>query len=416
MSRDEVLQDVQAFAEVGSDGRFDDFAAGLGHQAAHAGKLTNLLFGSARAGVGHNVNGVDVSLFVLIFEGFEKLVGNFFGNVAPDGDDFVVALAVGNGAIEILLLHFDDFFFGVFDEVVLIAGNKHVVDADGDAGHGGVMEAELFQVIQKDDGVFQAEAEVGVVNKLLHALLFQQAVNVGKFFRQVGIENDATHGGLNELTFHANGNGVRDVLIVIGGGEIDHFAGIAQTDGSEQFDFAGFESKDDFIGGSEDTALTLGAGFGLGQIINAEDHILRGNGEGQPVRGRKNISRAEHEHGGFDLRFRGKWNVHSHLVAVKIGVERGANQRMDTDGLALNKHRLKSLNAETVKGGSAIEHHGMLANHVFENVPYDGILLLDHFLGLLDGRAVAMSFELVVDKGLEKLQRHFLGQAALMEF
>jgi hypothetical protein len=37
--RDEVLQHVQAFAEVRRDRRLDDLAVGLGHQAAHAGEL-----------------------------------------------------------------------------------------------------------------------------------------------------------------------------------------------------------------------------------------------------------------------------------------------------------------------------------------------------------------------------------------
>src|SRR6266478_4352508 len=45
----------------------------------------------------------------------------------------------------------------------------------------------------------------------------------------------------------------------------------------------------------------------------------------------------------------------------------------------------------------------------------DGFLLLDHFLGLLDGGAVALCFELVVDERLEQLERHFLGQSALVQ-
>src|SRR6267142_3032744 len=57
----------------------------------------------------------------------------------------------------------------------------------------------------------------------------------------------------------------------------------------------------------------------------------------------------------------------------------------------------------------------MLADDVFENVPNDGFLLLDHFLGLLDGRAVALGFELVIDERFEKLERHFLRQTALVE-
>jgi len=33
-----------------------------------------------------------------------------------------------------LLLYFDDFLFGVFHELVLVARNEHVVDADRNAG------------------------------------------------------------------------------------------------------------------------------------------------------------------------------------------------------------------------------------------------------------------------------------------
>src|SRR5690242_12560474 len=57
----------------------------------------------------------------------------------------------------------------------------------------------------------------------------------------------------------------------------------------------------------------------------------------------------------------------------------------------------------------------MLANHVFENVPNHGLLLLHHFLRLLDGGAMALSFELVVDERFEQLERHFLRQTALIE-
>ena len=57
--RDEVLQNVQAFTEVRRDGRLDDRAVRLRHQAAHAGELANLRRGTARAGVGHHEDGVE---------------------------------------------------------------------------------------------------------------------------------------------------------------------------------------------------------------------------------------------------------------------------------------------------------------------------------------------------------------------
>src|SRR6266566_6206587 len=181
---DEVFQDGQAFAEVGGDGCLDDFAGRLSHQAAHAGELADLLFRSACAGVRHDVDGIDVALFVLVLEGPEHFVGDFFGDVAPDSDDLVVALAVGDGAVEVLLLNLDAFLFGGVDELVLVARNEHVVNANGDAGLGGIGESQGLQVIEQNHGVFEPESQVGVIDELLNTLLFEKTVHVGKFFRQ----------------------------------------------------------------------------------------------------------------------------------------------------------------------------------------------------------------------------------------
>src|SRR5205807_7354890 len=47
VGRDEVLQHIQTFAEVSRNRLLDDFAGGLGHQAAHTGKLPDLLLRAA---------------------------------------------------------------------------------------------------------------------------------------------------------------------------------------------------------------------------------------------------------------------------------------------------------------------------------------------------------------------------------
>src|SRR5207248_2498729 len=83
------------------------------------------------AGVGHDIDRVDAAFLVLALERLEHFIGNFFGDVAPDSDDFVVAFAVGDRAVEVLLLDLDALFFGGVDKLVLVARNKHVVDADG---------------------------------------------------------------------------------------------------------------------------------------------------------------------------------------------------------------------------------------------------------------------------------------------
>ena len=107
--------------------------------------------------------------------------------------------------------------------------------------------------------------------------------------------------------------------------------------------------------------------------------------------------------------------MHGHLVTVKVRVERGTDQRVNADGFAFDERRLERLNAEAVQGGSAIQQNRVLADDIFQDVPNHGLLLLHHFLGLLDGGAVALCFELVIDEWLEQLERHLLRQTALIE-
>ncbi len=107
--------------------------------------------------------------------------------------------------------------------------------------------------------------------------------------------------------------------------------------------------------------------------------------------------------------------MHGHLVAVKVRVERRADQRVNSNGLAFDENRFEGLNTQPVQRGSAVQQHRMLANYFFQNVPNHGLLLLNHFLGLLDGGAVALRFEAMIDERLEQLERHFLGQAALVQ-
>ena len=57
----------------------------------------------------------------------------------------------------------------------------------------------------------------------------------------------------------------------------------------------------------------------------------------------------------------------------------------------------------------------MLTGYFLKNVPNFRLVLFDHFLGLLNSGHEPTLFKLVVDKGLEKLQRHLLWKAALIQ-
>ena len=63
-------------------------------------------------------------------------------------------------------------------------------------------------------------------------------------------------------------------------------------------------------------------------------------------------------------------NVHRHLVAVEVGVERRADERMDPDRLALDEHRLERLDAQPMQRRRAVQQDGMLADDFLEDVPH----------------------------------------------
>ncbi len=107
--------------------------------------------------------------------------------------------------------------------------------------------------------------------------------------------------------------------------------------------------------------------------------------------------------------------MHGHLVAVEVGVERVADERVDLDRLALDQHRLERLDSEAVKRRCAVQQHRMLVDHLFEHVPHLGDHRVDHLLGRLDVlRGLALD-QAGHDERLEQLERHQLRQTALVQ-
>ena len=77
--------------------------------------------------------------------------------------------------------------------------------------------------------------------------------------------------------------------------------------------------------------------------------------------------------------------------------------------------RLERLDAETVQRRRAVQQNRVLADDLVEDIPDFRLFLLDQLLGLLDGRGEALGLEARVDERLEQLERHLLGQAALVQ-
>ena len=64
------------------------------------------------------------------------------------------------------------------------------------------------------------------------------------------------------------------------------------------------------------------------------------------------LLKGEHQDARLRLGLRRQRQVHGHLVAVEVRVERVADQRVDLDRLALDQHRLERLDAEAVEVGA----------------------------------------------------------------
>src|SRR5919201_1077185 len=130
---------------------------------------------------------------------------------------------------------------------------------------------------------------------------------------------------------------------------------------------------------------------------------------------RRDVVRRQHQDAGLGLRLRRQRQVDCHLVAVEVGVEGMAHQRVHLDRLALHEHGLERLETQAVERRRAVEQHGVLLDDLLEHVPDLRDHRVDHLLGRLDVLDGLALDEPGHDERLEQLEGHQLRQAALVE-
>ena len=153
-----------------------------------------------------------------------------------------------------------------------------------------------------------------------------------------------------------------------------------------------------------------------GHVVNAENHVLRGNDDRLTTGRREDVVGRHHQRAAFKLSFQRERYVHCHLVAVEIRVVRSTDERVQLDGLTFDEHRLKRLDTQTVKCWGAVQENRVFANDLCQDIPDFGCFAFYHLLRSLDGRRQLTIFELAEDKRLEEFQCHLLGQTTLMQF
>ena len=152
------------------------------HQPAHAAQLLHLGLRTPGARVGHHEHRVDVG--VLAFDQDARLgdlahhrVGDLVRGLGPGVDDLVVLLALGDQAVEILLLELLHLILDLLDDGPFVVRDHHVVLAERDAGAERLAEAHAHDLVAEDHRFLLAAVAVDGVDDVLDVLLAQQAVD-----------------------------------------------------------------------------------------------------------------------------------------------------------------------------------------------------------------------------------------------
>ena len=395
--RDEVLENREPLAEVRLDRPRDDVALRVGHEASHGGDLTHLRHVSSGARVDHHEDGV-VGGEVLLHR-----LGQLGRRVGPDRDQLLAALVLGHRAALVEAVDLRGTTLVAVEDLGLLRRGLDVGDRHGHAGERCPAEAHVLQRVQRggDDDLRVALGQV--VDDLTEDLLADDAVHVAEVVRQRLVEEGAAQRRLQQD---------RAVGTDLGAGH--HDVAHQDADLGADLELAEIQRHDRLGHRREHAALALARTLGRQEVV-ADDHVLGRHGDGATVGRLQDVVRRQHQDAGLGLGLGRQRQVHGHLVAVEVGVERRADERVDLDGLALDQLRLERLDAEAVQRGRAVQQHRVLRDDLLQHVPHDRALALDHALGGLDVLGVVEVVEALHHERLEQLERHGLGQAALVQ-
>ena len=372
-------------------------------------------------------------------------------------DNEAIALVVRKETALVLAVDLDCLLLGLFDECVLLLRDGHIGDGDGDGALRGVLVAEGLDAIEHLGGDGEAVTADALVDDDAEFLLADEeadlkveqmrgiaAVHEAEVLRDRLVEDQAAdrrrddavlHHAVDLLAVaHADGRMQADAAVSIGrDGLIDAGIGMQRQIGRGALLLIlglldrGFHkvAVDELVHGKVKVArighkdllrtLLLLAKTDIGQVVGTEDHILRRHGDRLAVLRTQQVVCGEHQHTGLSLGLCRQRDVDRHLVAVEVGVEGSAAQRVQLQGAALDQHRLKGLNAEAVQRRRTVEHDGAVLDDVLEGIPDLGLTLVDLLLGALDVVGDTVLDELLHDKRAEQLNGHFLRHAALIE-
>src|SRR5690606_11712103 len=317
----------------------------------------------------HHVHGVEgllidgltfaINHFLFREVGHHRL-GDFVVGLRPQVDHLVVLLALGYQAGGVLRFDFLHFLGGGVDDARLFILDGEVVLTDRNTRDGGVGETGVHQLVGEDHGLLQTHHAIALVDQLGDGLFLHRLVDhvIGQAGGYDLEQQRATDSGVDD----AGVLGDRAVLFLDGLVDAHFHAGV-------QGRFAGAEYAVDFLQVGEYATFALGVHGLTGHVVQTQNNVLRRHDDRLAVGRRQHVVGRHHQRAGFQLGLEGQRDVHGHLVTVEVGVVRGADQRVQLDGLAFDQNRLERLDTQTVQGRRAVEQHGVFTDDFGENVP-----------------------------------------------
>ena len=403
----EILQNVQSFTEIRLNRQLDGTACGIRHQTAHARKLLDLLVGATGAGVRHHE---DIVVFV---QTRQQQVRQFLIGLVPGLHHRAVALLLGDQAPAEVggnLIHGG---LSLGQQLRLFGRHSHVGDGHRHGRLGGILVADGLHIVQHLRGPGRAVGVDDLLQNLLQTLFVHMEVHLRlqEVLRHAPVHEaqilgqDFVEDETPQRTLHISGDSLALRVLL----------GHPDDDPGVQGQIFILISQYGLVHVLEVLPLSQGTRPLLGQVVDAQHHVLGRHCHRAAVGGLQQVVGRQEQETALRLGLHGKRQMHCHLISVKVRVEGGAHQGMELDGLTLHQNGLECLDAQPVQGGGAVEHHGMLLDDLLQHVPDLIVHLIHQLLGVLDVLADALGHQLLHHEGFEQLDGHLLGQTALVD-
>ena len=409
VSCDEVLQHRQPFTVGGLNRAGHNLALRVRHQTADTRNLTNLHPVTTCARGHHAVDGIQTTVVAQILA---HSLSDRIGSFGPNLDELFTALVVANHTDIKLILNRGGLLLIAFHNRGLSRRGRDIRNGDGHARTRCPVEASVLEVIQGTRHDIHRVLLSKVVNELAQSLLICNAREPRVILRQSLVEQNLTDSALQQ-------NRIARRVTLRGFPTLGRYKLITRETHLNlgvQLNIVTIHRHQSFSDRRECVALVLLTFACGGQVVQANDHILRRHSYRTTVRRLQDVVRGEHQNACLSLSLGRERQVNRHLVAVEVSVERRTHERMQLNSLTLNQLRLERLNTQTVQGRCTVQQHRMLGNDLFENIPHLRAETLNHTLSTLNVLRVRKLHQALHDEGLEQLQRHLLRQTALMHF